>query len=300
MIIDISNYQGNVDFAKVKNEVEGVIIRCGWGSDYKKQDDPKFNEYVKGCIENNIPFGIYLYSYAKTISQAQSEAKHVMRLCDPIKDKLTYPVFYDLEQNGTQSGAVDRARAWAKVLTDNGYKVGIYANSNWWNNYLKGLDEFPKWVANYGTNDGKPHTKPSNSNMIMWQYTSRGKVAGINGNVDCNLYYGEAKTVEKPVEKKKSNEEIAKEVLEGKWGNGIDRKKRLTEAGYNYNAIQSLVNNLAKKETTITYTVRRGDTLTKIAKEHNTTVSRIVKLNNLKNPNKIYVGEVLIIAKIMQ
>lgn len=292
MIIDISKYQGNVDFAKVKKEVEGVIIRCGWGSDYTKQDDPKFNDYVKGCIENNIPFGIYLYSYAKTISQAQSEAKHVMRLCDSIKDKLTYPVFYDLEQKGTESGAVERARAWAKVLTDKGYKVGIYANFNWWTNYLKGLDEFPKWVANYGTNDGKPQKKPNNSNMIMWQYTSRGKVAGIGGNVDCNLYYGDTK----PVEKKKTNEEIAKEVLAGKWGNGADRRNRLTQAGYDYATIQNLVNAMAKKPYTITYIVRRGDTLGKIAKEHNTTVSHLAKINNIKDPNKIYVGQEITIA----
>ena len=296
MIIDISNYQGNVDFAKVKNEVEGVIIRCGWGSDYKKQDDPKFNEYVKGCIENNIPFGIYLYSYAKTIAQAQSEAKHVMRLCDPIKDKLSFPVFYDLEQKGTESGAVERARVWADILTHYGYKVGIYANSNWWKNYLKGLDEFPKWVANYGINDGKPHTKPSNNNMIMWQYTSRGKIAGIKGNVDCNIYYGEIKPIEKPAEKKKTNEEIAKEVLAGKWGNGAERRNRLTKAGYDYGTIQNLVNAMVKKPFTITYIVRRGDTLSKIAQEHNTTVSHLAKLNNIKDPNKIYEGQEITIA----
>ena len=210
MIIDISAYQGNVDFPKVKNAVEGVIIRCGWGSDIKSQDDKKFNEYVKGCIENNIPFGIYLYSYAKTLSHAESEAKHVMRLCDPYKDKMSFPAFYDLEENGTQSGAVDRARKWASILQANGYKVGMYANSNWWKNYLKGLDEYPKWVANYGSNNGKPGTKPSNTGMILWQYTSRGSVAGIKGNVDCNLYYGY--TIIKPGNNTDNTKDNTKEV----------------------------------------------------------------------------------------
>ena len=194
MMIDISNYQGNIDFTQVKKAVEGIIIRCGWGTDSKNNDDPKFNTYVRGCINNGIPFGVYIYSYAKTVAQAQSEAQHVIRLCEQYKSKMKLPVFYDLEQNGTQAGAVERARAWANILIQHGYSVGIYANSNWWKNYLKGLDEFPKWVANYGINDGKPHTKPSNSGMIMWQYTSRGKVAGIKGNVDCDIYYGTTPT----------------------------------------------------------------------------------------------------------
>lgn len=194
MMIDISNYQGNVDFTQVKKAVEGIIIRCGWGTDSKNNDDPKFNTYVRGCINNGIPFGVYIYSYAKTVAQAQSEAQHVIRLCEKYKSKMKLPVFYDLEQNGTQAGAVERARAWANILIQHGYNVGIYANSNWWKNYLKGLDEFPKWVANYGINDGKPHTKPSNSGMIMWQYTSRGKVAGIKDNVDCDIYYGTTPT----------------------------------------------------------------------------------------------------------
>ncbi len=213
MIIDISSFQGgNVNFAKLKNAVEGVIIRCGWGSDYTEQDDPEFKQNVEGCIAYGVPFGVYLYSYAKTLSQAESEAKHVMRLCDPYKDKMTFPAFYDLEENGTQSGAVDRARKWASILQAAGYKVGMYANSNWWKNYLKGLDEYPKWVANYGNNDGKPHTKPSNTNMILWQYTSRGSVPGIKGNVDCNLYYGY--TIIKPGENTEDKKEDNKEVYE--------------------------------------------------------------------------------------
>lgn len=194
MIIDVSAYQGDIDWSRVKSQIEGAIIRCGWGQDMTSQDDKKFKRNVEGCISNGIPFGVYLYSYAKSVSAAEGEARHIMRLCDPYKDKITLLVYYDLEENGTQSGAVDRARRWATILQQNGYKVGMYANSNWWKNYLKGLDEYPKWVANYGSNNGKPGTKPKNSGMVMWQYTSKGKVAGISGNVDCNLYYGDQPT----------------------------------------------------------------------------------------------------------
>ena len=94
---------------------------------------------------------------------------------------------------------------------------------------------------------------------------------------------------------KKSTETLAKEVLEGKWGNGAERKKRLTEAGYDYNKVQDKVNEMlyGKKETI--YTVKSGDTLTYIANKFNTTVDKIAKDNNIKNKNLIYVGQKLVI-----
>lgn len=94
---------------------------------------------------------------------------------------------------------------------------------------------------------------------------------------------------------KKSTETIAREVLEGKWGNGAERKKRLTEAGYDYDKVQSKVNELLYGNKTTTYTVKSGDTLTSIAKKYNTTVDKLVKDNNIKNKNLIYVGQKLII-----
>ena len=124
-----------------------------------------------------------------------------------------------------------------------------------------------------------------------------------------NYFYGEADTwrkyanpsgAPKPVEKpsqpiKKSNEEIANEVLQGKWGNGEDRKKRLTQAGYDYQAIQNIVNQKVgvKKPTATYYTVRSGDNLTKIARQYGTTVNQIAKWNNIKNVNLIYPGQKL-------
>lgn len=104
---------------------------------------------------------------------------------------------------------------------------------------------------------------------------------------------------------KKSVETIAKEVIDGKWGNGSDRKKRLTKAGYNYSEVQNRVNELlyGKKKTTsnssktITYVVKKGDTLSKIAKKYGTTYKKIAKDNNIANPNIIHVGQKLIIKK---
>ena len=295
MVIDVSSFQGNINWEQVKaSGVEGAIIRCGWGQDIASQHDQKFTRNVEECIRLGIPFGVYLYSYAKTTQQAKGEAEHMMRLMNPYKDKMTYPAFYDLEQAGTEAGAVDRARVWADLLQRNGYRVGIYANLNWWKNYLKGLNDYPKWVACYGS------TKPtSQTNMVAWQYTSKGRVSGIAGNVDCNENYGLAGTAPAPVPspvQKKTNEEIAAEVWAGKWGNGADRAARLTAAGYDAKAIQKLVDKGVGKpagDGAAYYTVKKGDTLSAISKKFGTTQKQIMAWNGIKNKNLIITGQKL-------
>ena len=80
-VIDVSVHNGNIDWAKVKKDgVQGAIIRCGYGSDKTSQDDKKFSNNINGAIKNGVPFGIYIYSYAKSTAQAKSEAAHVRRL----------------------------------------------------------------------------------------------------------------------------------------------------------------------------------------------------------------------------
>ena len=304
-VIDISVHNGDIDFKKVKSQVDGVIIRCGYGSDIKSQDDKKWKQNVEGCIDNGIPFGVYIYSYAKTNEMAISEAEHVIRLIKPYKDKLSYPIYYDLEEDGTQKGAVERARAFAKVLTDAGYKVGMYANQNWWDNYLVGLNEFTKWVAKYGINDGKPHTKPNIKGMDIWQYTSVGKVDGIKGNVDMNICYRDVDTSksDKPNDdKRKTPEEIADEIIADAdnkvWGTGEERKKRVEAAGYVYKEVQAIVNeklknNKDKGNKKVYYEIKEGDTLTHIANKFNTTVSKLQKLNGIENPDRIFAGKTI-------
>jgi LysM repeat protein len=101
---------------------------------------------------------------------------------------------------------------------------------------------------------------------------------------------------DKTEDKKKTNAEIAQEVIEGKWGNGSDRKKKLEAAGYDYNAIQSLVNKAVKSKTNnsyLYYTVKKGDTLSAISKRYGTSTVLLKKWNNIKDINKIYVGQKL-------
>lgn len=300
-VIDVSKWQGLIDWERVKPQIDGAILRCGYGSDDPAQDDGQFKRNADECSRLGIPFGVYLYSYAKTIDGAKSEAAHVLRLIKGYT--LAYPVYLDLEESGTEHGAIERARTFAKIIEGAGYWCGIYANLNWWNNYLVGLDEFTKWVAQYNTTN---HYK--GSNMDMWQFTDSGRIDGISGNVDLNECYRDfpaeilkgqtsqpEESAPEPVQPTiKSVAELAEEVLAGKWGNGADRRARLTSAGYDYNAVQAAVNKKLEQQPQSqpdTYTVQRGDTLGSIAARYGTTYTALAKLNGLKNPHRIYAGQ---------
>ena len=185
--IDVSVYQGDIDWAKAKKEIDFAILRVGYGQDIKSQDDSKWSKNVKGCIDNNIPYGVYIYSYATTVAAAKGEADHVLRL---IKGKkLSYPVFYDMEDASqyrlTKNELGNIADAFCKRIKASGFYPAIYANTNWFNNKLTSsvFNKYDKWVAQYASScqyKGK---------YTMWQYSSNGKVSGITGRVDMNYCY---------------------------------------------------------------------------------------------------------------
>lgn len=186
--IDVSQYQGLIDWEVAKDHIDFAIIRCGYGQDISAQDDKLFKRNADECTRLGIPFGVYLYSYAKNSSDAKSEARHVMRL---IKNyKLAYPVYYDLEDENTtgkQSNDViaSIAKTFADELEANDYYVGMYASLYWWRTKLTNsiFNRYTRWVANYAAelNFDKPYD--------MWQYSSTGWVEGIPSIVDLNYCY---------------------------------------------------------------------------------------------------------------
>ena len=201
--IDVSYHQGTIDWAKVKNSgVSFAIIRCGYGSNLTSQDDTQFLNNVRGAQANGIDIGIYLYSYAKNTtgndSSATSEAQHVLRLLNEAglePSDLAYPVYYDLEENSQASlgpsKIADLATTFCNIISDAGYDVGIYANQNWWRNYLTdsvfSTAGWNKWVARYpGSNKA---TDSGVSGTEIWQFSDCGNVDGINGNCDMNFDY---------------------------------------------------------------------------------------------------------------
>ena len=303
--IDVSTWQGNINWDKVKKDgIDFAIIRCGYG---QTGVDDQFARNMKEARRVGIKVGVYLYSYAHGAYEAQLEAKHCLDLVRPY-GKLDMPIYFDEEESYQYDIAAQLATAFCNEIEKAGYWAGIYSSSSkWQSSNLKGLNRYTKWVANWGSNSRPAHNagRPNVSGCDLHQYSSVGEVSGISGNVDMNELYrtslfddiaGTESDAPAPTPKK-SNAEIAKEVWEGKWGNGDERKKRLTEAGYDYDAIQDIVNDTAPSEEKDgeygVYVVQKGDTLTAIAKKYGTTVKKLKDGNNIKNANLIYVGQVI-------
>lgn len=174
MIIDVSEWNGSIDWKKVKAAgVEGAIIRCGIG---KTKDDKKFQTNIKGAISAGVKVGMYLFSYAKDEAGAKAEATHAVRLAEPFKNDLYFPIFIDCEEPSTAKYSKITATAFCKAVEAAGFKAGIYASSSWWKSYLSGVNSWTKWVAQWGSK------KPSGADI--WQYSESGKVSGISTNVD--------------------------------------------------------------------------------------------------------------------
>ena len=187
--IDVSEFQGKIDWEKVKNDgIEFAILRCGYGMDFSNQDDVEYERNANECERLGIPYGVYLMSYANTVEKARSEAKHVLRLIEG--RKISLGVWHDIEDNGT-SGAINKEtltniiNTFCNTIKNAGHRVGVYASLNWLENKIEKTikDNYDIWVAQYYSKceyEGK---------YIMWQHTSSGKVNGISTNVDMNILY---------------------------------------------------------------------------------------------------------------
>lgn len=187
--MDIGYSQGKINWEKVKNsDIDFVIIECGYGNNQTNQDDKYWEYNVSECERLGIPYGVYLYSYAKNTTMASSEADHVLRLLKG--HKPTYPVYLDMEDDSTiKAGKTtlgNIAKTFCDKISNAGYKPGIYANLNWWSNYLTSSvfnnSSWSKWVAQYNI------TCDYQGTYDIWQSTSVGKVDGVSGNVDLNFW----------------------------------------------------------------------------------------------------------------
>lgn len=251
--IDISYFQGNIDFNKVKADgIDFIIPRCGYG---KSNKDSKFSEYVAGAIAAGIEVpGIYHFSYALNEENAREEARQAVKFAQEAGLAKETIIFFDLEYDSVDYAKryavnLDKARciahtnAFCQEVQNHGYRTGIYANQDYLNRMYDDatIKKYIFWYANW--NGGKtPSVK-----CAFHQWSEKGRVNGINGNVDMDYYYGGADAPAKKPMTPEEIEKVAKEVLDGKYGNGNDRVKALTEAGYDYKAVQNRVNELVKE-----------------------------------------------------
>lgn len=318
--IDISKWQSNINLDNI--ETDFVICKATEGVGYTDKTCDKFYQKAKSLGKK---LGVYHFARPDLGNSAIAEADWFLRETKGYWGESL--LILDWEPQGNSISNV----SWAKEWLDRVYEVAgvrplIYMSASVMRAYdwslIAGAD-YGLWLANYGTNNGIPQENVFNKYPVkywkfyaLWQYTSKGRLKGYNGNLDMNCFSGDlvawdkyagcnSSTTAKPV--KKSIEEIANEIINDAnneiWGTketNPTRKERLENAGYNYDEVQAIVNKILginKQPSYVTYKVKRGDTLIKIAKEYGITYKKIAKDNNISDANKIYSGQILKIYK---
>lgn len=310
--IDISVWQGDFNMLQAKREgVEFVIIKGGGGDDGRYVDS-KFKQNYDNAKRLGLPVGCYWFSKALTIDQAKMEAEYFYQ--NVLKGRqFELPIYMDVE-NKTQLAVGQRmltniVKTWLDYLEKKGFFVGIYSSLYYINRkvYDSELQKYTHWIAQWNTTLDYAHMDICG----MWQfggetnYIRSNKIAGVT--CDQNYMLQDLPSIIKaaglngfskssqptPADPLagKTDEELAKEVIAGKYGNGEDRVKAL---GSRYEAVQDLVNKMLDDTPQYdVYTVKKGDTLSEIAAKYGTSYQKIAKDNNIKNPNLIYAGQKL-------
>ena len=193
MGIDVSKWNGSIDWNAVKNSgVSYVIIRCGYrgSSTGALIEDPKFRSNIKGAKAAGLKVGVYFFSQAVNEVEAVEEASMALNLVNGYG--LNYPIFLDVEPSGGRGDGVSRdvrtavCKAFCATVQNSGYSAGIYANKTWLNEKINtgSLTGYKIWLAQYASAPTYTATR-----YDMWQYSSKGKVSGISGDVDMNISY---------------------------------------------------------------------------------------------------------------
>lgn len=189
--IDVNEAQGVIDFDKVKEA--GISFCCMRSTRKSGKPDKYFERNLMECIEKRIDYSCFKYAYSKTHDDARVEADGVINLLGGRK----MPIWYDLEDDTLiplgKDGIEGITLAFIGECKEAGFEVGIYCNQVWYDNYISDYlkAKFPFWVARYGKNTGQidERYRPVGRNIIAWQYTSKGRVDGISGDVDRDVLY---------------------------------------------------------------------------------------------------------------
>lgn len=302
--IDISKWQAGIDLSKI--DTDFVICKATEGVGYTDKNCDGFYQQAKRLGKK---LGVYHFARPDLGNTAKAEADWFVRETKGYHKEA----ILILDWESGDLGNVTWAKQWLdRVYEKTGVKPVIYMSasvmsSHDWSSVANA--DYGLWVANYGSNNGTAQESVFDRYPLkywtfyaLWQYTSTGKLSGYSGNLDLNYFSGDKEawdkyaggkpststSTSKPLEK--SVEELAKEVIAGKYGNGDARKKAL---GTRYDEVQARVNKILGVNNKVYYTVQKNDNLTKIAKKYGTTVNQLVAWNNIANPNLIYIGQKL-------
>lgn len=252
--IDVSHYQKKIDWHKVaRSGKKFAILKCQYEAQSHRIDETfEYNYAEAGKV--GIARGVYIFIASASMADMEGDAR---ALLGHLKGrKLEYGIWIDLEADivRTKGKAYIKGlvNTYAQIFRSAGYYVGIYCNRDWYLNVMHDdlKYNYDFWIARYPKNDYGEYNpnsslKPSSNMAVAWQYSSKGRVPGISVPVDLDVDYDGVVNLAKPG--RKTNAEIAQEVLEGKWGNKYSkpsRKQLLTDAGYDYNSIQYIVNKM--------------------------------------------------------
>ena len=265
--IDVSDWQGRIDWEKVKPHVDFAVIRLGYGQNTL---DSEARRNISECNRLGIPYGVYWFSYAYNVERSKNEARNALKRLDELGAKLDYPFWFDWEYDSRNHAAKlgytisnqllrDMATAFCTIIEEAGHYAGIYANYDYVHNHYgeKIFQRFDLWYAYLDTESDRD----VNIHQFAWDY----RVDGINANVDVNWCFADYPAIIAGMHTdndiKKSVDELALEVLEDKHGRDEDRVKSL---GDMYWPVQNRVNEILAERheaevTKVAWEVIRGD-----------------------------------------
>lgn len=299
-IIDLSvwNCGSKINWEILKDNIDGMIIRIGYrgyGNSGSLNTDPRFRDYADNCVKYNIPFGVYWFAQEINEKESKESAQYIANI---LKDyKLSYPVYYDVEYSGAKNNAgradylnkdkrTDCIIAFCNEIKNLGYESGVYASDDWYINKINydKIKKYSIWCAKWNSDSGEPEVPPTFQHDI-WQYTSKGNISGITGRVDISI---EMSALIDNDDSEKSINDIALEVIAGKWGNYPERKEALINMGYNYELVQEKVNEILDSKYA-EITLKQGD---KVKLKYNAVYTNNVAIPQWVQDSILYVRRI--------
>ena len=315
--IDVSSWQGSIDFAQVRNA--GIDIVYMKSSEGRSYIDPYFERNYQNAKANGLKVGFYHYVTARTVEQAREQANFFASVISGKEPDCRLAMDFESFGNLSVNQINEISKVFLETLQNATNKeVLIYSNSYSARTiFSRDLAIYPLWVANYGVSE--PGGNDKWATWVGWQYTSTGRVAGISGNVDRNQFTdgvllsntSPIPTPETPSTPEQSTETgtIVYTVKSGDTLSSIARNysttvnsivslnPSITNPNLIYPGEQFIISiDSNTSSSSVVYTVVRGDTLSEIAARYNTTVSKLVTDNNISNPNLIYPGQRIVIS----
>lgn len=255
-ILDVSGWQPVINYKQASADISGAIIRIGgtgYGDSHVQYGDDYFYDHYSGFRAAGVKLGAYFYAGAITEAGVDVEVELCLQMLAGRDWQL--PIYYDVEAPGdyadlSRDRRTDLALRWITAMHKAGYHVGIYASLSWANHMID-MDRMPDyvsiWIAQYYDEC------EYQGRYELWQFTSSGRISGINGNVDLSdpmpgYFDGQDQDQEEDQTPAKTIAQLAEEVLADLWGSGDARRENLTAAGYDYDAVQDEVNRILEEE----------------------------------------------------